>query len=463
MHRGWQSVTLKGPSLKGVPRCCAKSQEEYDGDYTRLVDLVRCTLVFESMHAISVALDFLTREGRAVDGGGVGSASPRALAPTRLFRLQDIGPLPGFRGGTELVVCRAKDRMGIMYDAEQSGGNRDVLLNVWIRVPGAAGAAICLGEMQLHAKSLFELKHGLHLLYKGARVLGALDDSMVLYQGELNDKALERARKGIVRRLRCDYAALAGKQAAVQGLLQQENCPLLELNLAGKKDAEATEAFDLTLAELLLRSSDGQLSSTRLRALNLMRRGLSGCLPPAIGKWTEMGSLKLGSNALSGIIPSTIGNLVKLQILGLNRCGLEGQLPDELGECVSLHTLSADGNRLTGRIPPALGKCVQLRHVYLGENQLVGNVPEEMQNCSQLVVLDLTNNLLGDDVDGPLPPLWLNPTSLPKLKKLCLAGNKGDPAERPLDHDSRRADSTDGETATENGETATEIGGLQTV
>ena len=364
------------------------------------------------MHAISMALEFLTRDG------GVSSAT----AP---------GAVAGFKGGTELVVCRAKDRIGVTYDAEQSGGNRDVLLNVWIRVPGVAGAAVCLGEMQLHAAPLFNLKHGLHVLYKGARVLGALEDSIVLHQGELNDKALERARKGIVRRLRCDYATLSGKQDAVAGLLQHESCPLLELNLAGKKDAEASESFGLPLEDLLLRSSDGKLSSTRLRALNLMRRGLTGSLPDAIGRWTEMATLKLGNNALCGTIPSTIGNLVKLQTLGLNKCGLEGELPMELGQCVSLHTLSADGNRLTGRIPPALGKCTQLQHVYLNDNQLVGNVPEQMGSCGQLEVLDLRDNLLGDTGEGPLPPAWLSPAALPKLKKLYLAGNKGGPAGQP--------------------------------
>jgi hypothetical protein len=44
-------VTDKGPSIKGVPRCCAKVAEEYAGNYRKLCDLVRCTLVFPSVHA----------------------------------------------------------------------------------------------------------------------------------------------------------------------------------------------------------------------------------------------------------------------------------------------------------------------------------------------------------------------------------------------------------------------------
>jgi hypothetical protein len=38
-------VTLEGPLIKGVPRCCAKVAEEYAGNYRKLCDLVRCTLV----------------------------------------------------------------------------------------------------------------------------------------------------------------------------------------------------------------------------------------------------------------------------------------------------------------------------------------------------------------------------------------------------------------------------------
>jgi len=51
-------VEIKGPSVKGVERACAKTKEDYGGNYRMLCDLLRGTLVFPSLHAISVAMSF---------------------------------------------------------------------------------------------------------------------------------------------------------------------------------------------------------------------------------------------------------------------------------------------------------------------------------------------------------------------------------------------------------------------
>ena len=42
-----------------------------------------------------------------------------------------------------------------------------------------------LVEVQLHLRAIFELKHDLHTLYNGVRVLGASDDEVILHKGEL--------------------------------------------------------------------------------------------------------------------------------------------------------------------------------------------------------------------------------------------------------------------------------------
>ena len=135
-------------------------------------------------------------------------------------------------------------------------------------------------------------------------------------------------------------------------MLSQKPCYLLELTLAGKKDnTDVEETFkDISLEDLLLTkpevrrvyankptssapqsSSDGgtsadrELCSTKLRALNLSRRGLTGSLPDAIGGWKEIRELKLGNNKLSGVVPSTIGQLVKIKVLSIEKCGLTGR------------------------------------------------------------------------------------------------------------------------------------------
>ena len=95
-------------------------QEEYGGNYLMLMDMIRGTLVFESLHAMQLALDFLT-----------GDLSAGTTSET----------YPGLQGRTNLIVCRAKDRISPEFDSEPSGGNRDILLNVWVSIPDENGTS----------------------------------------------------------------------------------------------------------------------------------------------------------------------------------------------------------------------------------------------------------------------------------------------------------------------------------
>ena len=54
-----------------------------------------------------------------------------------------------------------------------------------------------LVEVQLHLRSLVELKHDLHTLYTGVRVLSMADDAVVLHHGDLTSDAIDRAHRGI--------------------------------------------------------------------------------------------------------------------------------------------------------------------------------------------------------------------------------------------------------------------------
>ena len=78
--------------VKGVQRCMQKVQEEYEGDYTRLLDLARVTIICDTLVELERVLAWLLDGARA----------------------------PPF------VVCRTKDRLSRSWDAEMSGGNRDV-------------------------------------------------------------------------------------------------------------------------------------------------------------------------------------------------------------------------------------------------------------------------------------------------------------------------------------------------
>ena len=64
--------------------------------------------------------------------------------------------------------------------------------------------------------------------------------------------------------------------------------------------------------------------------INLSSSGLTGPIPPEIGRLTNLTELRLDRNQLTGEIPSEIGNLINLTGLELNNNQLSGIIPDEI-------------------------------------------------------------------------------------------------------------------------------------
>ena len=109
----------------------------------------------------------------------------------------------------------------------------------------------------------------------------------------------------------------------------------------------------------------------RVHELRLSRRGLTGSLPPELGRLTELRVLSLGSgeyerkwtpwNGFYGAIPAEWGELRKLEVLDLNWNYLSGEIPAELGQLTSLRILNLSGNFLIGSVPAELGTLTQLK------------------------------------------------------------------------------------------------------
>merc|ERR1719198_1571509 len=121
------------------------------GDYSRLLDYVRSTMV---------CADFCT------------------FAEVLTWLCTDAAPI--------FKVCRIKDRISREgnYDPDTSGGNRDVLLNGWLDLgPGRK----LIVEIQIHLLELYELKADLHALYDDARMLGAKNVGITCHEGTLSD------------------------------------------------------------------------------------------------------------------------------------------------------------------------------------------------------------------------------------------------------------------------------------
>ena len=143
-------------------------------------------------------------------------------------------------GGGEMkpprfMACRVKDRLSRAWDAETSGGNRDLLINGELDLGGKKSLIV---EVQIHLAALFALKHDLHVLYAGARILGATDDLTIKWEGKLasegdQDDPIKRANRGVLRKLGVSHSHINHKQAKqIHNLLHKEPCPLLTLDLS---------------------------------------------------------------------------------------------------------------------------------------------------------------------------------------------------------------------------------------
>lgn len=292
--------------------------------------------------------------------------------------------------------CSALTRvcLRVQWDAEQSGGNRDVLCNGAVLLPDGGSHVV---EIQLHLRPMYELKHDLHKLYMGVRILGSMDTAMVVHEGDLTEAVVSNASKGVVRRLRCSHTPMRHAEENVVGggggvggtgatplfsgtpgmlatpqmvawLVQRHMCPLLELSLTKSfiESAEAPAFTGWSIGGLLLLPAAAgaglvagglvapnvqQLQCTRLQVLKLSGCGLSGPIPPQLGECASLRRLLLNNNALGGSIPPTFGKLGQLKDLFLRNCKLEGPVPSELSGCVSLAKLKLSSNRLSGRVP----------------------------------------------------------------------------------------------------------------
>eukprot|EP01062_Namystynia_karyoxenos_P017778 TRINITY_DN16580_c0_g1_i1.p1 TRINITY_DN16580_c0_g1~~TRINITY_DN16580_c0_g1_i1.p1 ORF type:complete len:1079 (+),score=323.79 TRINITY_DN16580_c0_g1_i1:136-3237(+) len=224
--------TVVGAAMKAPERSLQKTMEEYSGDYSRLCDIVRGSLVCETAAGVQVALRHL-------------STSPA------------------------LRLLRVKNRLDPAFDAEPSGGYRDVLVNCVL--PPSEHVA----ELQLHVARLAGVKSGGgHAVYSIARSLHLNTQSSQVFHGACTEDVVARIASGAIREAAFDETELApDMQRAIAAALVQPQCALRELSLAAC--ANFTEAFCLDLPEGFTNSSVHKVTLTDNDKLS--------CLPP--GAW----------------------------------------------------------------------------------------------------------------------------------------------------------------------------------
>ena len=159
------------------------------------------------------------------------------------------------------------------------------------------------------------------------------------------------------------------------------------------------------------------VSNSRVTELFLQDNQLTGTIPVALSKLSQLRKLYLSDNSLTGTIPSELGNLSNLRWLSLRNNKLTGSIPATLGNLSYLQELWLKNNELTGSIPATMGNLSNLRQLWLGNNQLTGSIPAELGNLFNLRRLYLRNNQL----TGTIPPELDN---LSNLRKKTFDKNK---------------------------------------
>ena len=127
------------PGLKSAARAVEKVLRSYDQDVSRLVDVCRQAIAFDGLGDLAACLQAIAADG-------------------------------------DVELVRVKNRYDPDYDGGQSGGYRDVCLNLRFRTAAAArlgvDAHVC--EVQLMLRAVAELKTAEgHALYVAARGLRA--------------------------------------------------------------------------------------------------------------------------------------------------------------------------------------------------------------------------------------------------------------------------------------------------
>ena len=97
-------------------------------------------------------------------------------------------------------------------------------------------------------------------------------------------------------------------------------------------------------------------------------------------------------------------NVIRLE-LGNN--GLSGRIPPELGKLTSLRRLSLFGNQLSGNIPAELGNLSNLESLSLGGNRISGCLPDGLRYVPRIDISALGVPFCGSGAAAPAPSLAL--------------------------------------------------------
>ncbi|CAI5518917.1 unnamed protein product, partial [Closterium sp. Naga37s-1] len=177
---------------------------------------------------------------------------------------------------------------------------------------------------------------------------------------------------------------------------------------------------------------DPLTSLPQLQQLNLDQNSFNTSIPSDISKLTALQFMNLERNSFYGSIPSSMGSMAELKALVLRFNQLSGPIPDSFSRLHNLYQIKWDNNQLTGSIPDWIGTLSALKTLSLTYNALTGTIPASLASLPRLDVLFLGANHLSGSIPAALGDilslqyLWLGvnqlsgsiPTAIGKLTKL---------------------------------------------
>ncbi len=198
----------------------------------------------------------------------------------------------------------------------------------------------------------------------------------------------------------CPGGATSAYPIAVGGLA--DDCAALlaaapQLVGGGAGDAELNWNADIPITEWTGVVISG--SPPRVVVLDLTVKGLSGVIPPELGRLSALYALHLYGNELTGEIPPELGSLTGLAVLNLSANALTGGIPAEIGRLANLVEMDLSVNRLTGDVPRELGNLANLEWLAIEGNRLTGSITPILENLSELTYV----NVQDTGVEGCIP------------------------------------------------------------
>ncbi|XP_074285065.1 leucine-rich repeat receptor protein kinase HPCA1-like isoform X5 [Silene latifolia] len=171
-------------------------------------------------------------------------------------------------------------------------------------------------------------------------------------------------------------------------------------------ECKGSRVISITLSSMgLIGTLSGDIQGlSELQTLDLSyNKGLSGRLPPAIGKLSKLTNLILAGCNFNGELPDTIGSLSRLTFLHFGKNQLSGEITPQLfNENMTMLHLLLDNNQFSGNIPTTLSLVKTLEVIRFDWNSLSGSVPSSINNSLTILSDMLLSN---NQLTGPIPDL----------------------------------------------------------